>query len=143
MTAVIVAGSRSIRDILTDEGQRLLVFSAIQESAFEPDEIVSGTARGVDKLGEAYAEAHGLDIAQFPADWEQHGRKAGPLRNTEMAEYADALIAIHVNDSAGTADMVRTGTKILGSEAVKHLRVDTTTSHSTECLPRTTSPNDR
>lgn len=143
MTAVIVAGSRSIRDILTDEGQRLLVFSAIKTSLFDPDEIVSGTAHGVDKLGEAYAEANDLDIAQFPADWEQHGRKAGPLRNTEMAEYADALIAIHVNDSAGTADMVRTGKKILGSEAVEQLRVDTTISQSTEYLPRTSIPKDR
>lgn len=124
--SVIVAGSRSIQDVLTAAGQQRIVFNAIDNSPFDPSEIVSGTARGVDQLGEEYAEEHGLDIERFPANWEEHGRQAGPIRNTEMAEYADALVAIHVNDSRGTADMIDTATEILGRDAVDRTPVETT-----------------
>lgn len=69
-------------------------------------EVVSGTARGADKAGEAWARSRGLPVKQFPADWERHGRKAGPLRNLDMADYADALVAFPGGD--GTKDMVKT-----------------------------------
>lgn len=129
-TSLIVAGSRSIEDILTPDGRKQLVFSAIETSPFEPDEIVSGTANGVDQLGEEYATEHDLDIERFPADWDGHGKQAGPIRNREMAEYADALVAIHVNDSAGTADMIETATELLGSDAVDRIPVNTTDSRN-------------
>lgn len=69
-------------------------------------EVVSGGALGVDRLGEAYAREMRLPIAYFYPDWKTHGRAAGPIRNRQMAEYADALIAI-TTGSRGTADMIR------------------------------------
>jgi hypothetical protein len=83
----IIAGSRNIV-----EYQALL--DAIEASGFEITEVVSGGARGVDSLGERYAKEKGISLKIFPADWESHGRKAGIMRNTEMAHYADALIAV-------------------------------------------------
>jgi len=68
-------------------------------------EIVSGTANGADKLGEKYAEERGYPVKKFPADWNLHKKAAGYLRNAEMAEYSDALIAFW-NGSKGTGHMI-------------------------------------
>lgn len=95
----IVAGSRSITDYD-------LVARAIRASGLDITEIVSGTARGVDSLGERYAKENGLPVAYFPADWTGVGRGAGYVRNFKMAEYADALIAIWDGESRGTAHMI-------------------------------------
>lgn len=71
------------------------------ESGFHIDEVVSGTAKGIDSLGEAWAKKNKIPIKQFPANWDLHGKMAGYLRNKEMVEYADALIAI-TRGSKGT-----------------------------------------
>jgi hypothetical protein len=70
--------------------------------------VVSGCARGVDRNGEAYAAKHGIPVALFPADWANLGKKAGMVRNCEMADYADALIAIWDGKSSGTKHMIDT-----------------------------------
>lgn len=70
--------------------------------------IVSGHASGADALGERYAQERGLECEQYPADWEAYGRAAGPIRNAEMAEVADALIAFWDGASRGTKNMIDT-----------------------------------
>lgn len=55
-------------------------------------EIVSGTAKGADSLGERYATERQLPIKRFPADWDRLEKTAGYIRNKEMAVYADAVI---------------------------------------------------
>jgi len=69
-------------------------------------EIVSGTAKGADKLGERYAEERGYPIKRFPADWGTFGNSAGYRRNVEMAVYGDALIAFWDGRSKGTKHMI-------------------------------------
>lgn len=107
---VVIAGSRSFNDRLYLFGSCDQVLSGYL--AAEDIEIVSGTASGADKLGEIYAEDNEYDLKQFPADWETHGKAAGPIRNREMAEYGDILIAFWDKESAGTKSMI--------NEAVKH-----------------------
>jgi hypothetical protein len=91
---VIIAGSRTINDIE-------LVEKAIKESGFEITEVVSGCCEGVDTQGELWALKNGIPVKQFPADWDRYGRQAGVIRNKEMVNYADALVAVH-NGSKGT-----------------------------------------
>lgn len=69
--------------------------------------IVSGTARGADSLGERYAKERGYKISRHPADWNTYGRRAGYLRNAEMANVADALIAFWDGKSPGTKSMIK------------------------------------
>ena len=69
--------------------------------------IVSGHASGADSLGEQYANEAGFDTQLFPADWNKHGKAAGHIRNAEMAEVADALIAFWDGKSRGTANMIQ------------------------------------
>lgn len=68
--------------------------------------IVSGHASGADSLGEKFAADHNLQCELHPADWELHGKAAGPIRNAEMAEVADALIAFWDGKSPGTKSMI-------------------------------------
>lgn len=96
---VIIAGSRTITDMDA-------VTQAVEDSGFEITEVVSGGASGVDTLGEQWADANGVGVRRFPADWRAHGRAAGPIRNRQMAEYADALIAIWDRRSKGTMNMI-------------------------------------
>lgn len=105
---VIVAGSREIRASLNavmDEDVEL-VEHAVKRSGFDVTEVVSGMAHGPDMAGMRWAERHGIPVRRFPANWDLHGKRAGYLRNIEMAHYADALIAIWNGRSAGTKHMI-------------------------------------
>lgn len=101
MFKVIVAGGRDFADydLLKSKLDNLLVDR-------HPVEIVSGTARGADKLGEFYAKRTQLALALFPADWDLYGKSAGYRRNEEMADYADALVAFWDGKSRGTKHMI-------------------------------------
>lgn len=96
----IVAGSRDITS-------PAIVRLAIESSGFEVSEIVSGAARGVDSLGEEWGRANKIDVVTFPADWKKHGKAAGPMRNCQMADYADALVAVWDGKSPGTRHMIQ------------------------------------
>ena len=84
---VVIAGSRDI----TDYG---ILLKAIKECPFEITEVISGCARGVDTLGEKYAEEYGLKLHLFPADWKKYRNAAGPIRNAQMADFADAVLCV-------------------------------------------------
>ncbi len=68
--------------------------------------VISGTAAGADKLGEAFARHYNLKCEQFFADWDKHGKAAGPLRNLEMAEVGTHLMAFWDGQSRGTRSMI-------------------------------------
>lgn len=68
--------------------------------------IISGGARGADTLGEKYAQDEGFSLEVFPANWNKFGKSAGFIRNEQMAEIADALIAFWDEKSHGTKHMI-------------------------------------
>lgn len=73
--------------------------------------IVSGTAKGADILGERYAKEKGYSVNQKPADWKKHGKKAGYMRNEEMALFADACVVFWDGVSKGTKHMINLANK--------------------------------
>ena len=98
----IIAGSREISDYL------VVCFAIDAAGLIEdiiPTTVLSGCARGVDRLGEQAAVLAGWDIELHPADWKRFGKRAGYVRNVEMADSADALIAVW-NGSPGTEHMI-------------------------------------
>jgi hypothetical protein len=109
MFKVVVAGSREFEDYTFLEKKLNHIFSKWH---FSEIEIVSGGAKGVDHLGEMYAQAKGCALKVFPADWEKHGKAAGPIRNKEMAEYATHLVAFWDGESRGTKNMIDTAKKL-------------------------------
>lgn len=101
---VIIAGSRDIVSIH-------YINLAIQKSGFDITEVVSGGARGVDQLGERWAKENQIPVRRFLPDWKKYGKKAGILRNKEMADYGEALIACWDKKSSGTKNMIETAKK--------------------------------
>lgn len=71
-----------------------------------PSIILSGGARGADKLGERYAISEGIAINLYPANWDKYGVSAGYKRNEEMAKNGDRLIAFWDCNSIGTKHMI-------------------------------------
>ena len=106
---VIIAGSREFNnyDLLAEKCDYIL--SRLLNNPQCEVIIVSGTARGADQLGERYARDRNLNIERFPADWSLHGKSAGYIRNKQMAEAADALIAFRKAGAGnrGTDHMIR------------------------------------
>jgi predicted Rossmann fold nucleotide-binding protein DprA/Smf involved in DNA uptake len=102
MLRVIVAGSRSFSDfgLLSER----LDFYLQRHCGVE---IVSGTARGADRLGERYAAERGLAVARFPAQWDKYGRSAGFRRNDLMAGYATHAVIFWDGVSSGTGHMIQ------------------------------------
>ena len=101
---VIIAGSRGFDDYA--------VLQTVCDNFLSPQKqtrnivIVSGTAKGADALGEKYARERGYAVERFPADWQQYGKTAGPVRNRLMADNADALISFWDGHSTGTQNMI-------------------------------------
>lgn len=102
MFKLIVAGSRNFNDynLLEHTLDKLLI-----HKKSEGIEIVSGAARGADRLGERYAREKGYNIKLFPADWKKLGKSAGYIRNKEMSQYAQACLLFWDGRSRGTKHM--------------------------------------
>lgn len=100
---VIIAGSRDFFDLKIVRKE----LEALKDSGWVFDVVVSGTARGADRAGECWAQENNVPIRAFPADWNNWGKAAGFIRNSEMAKYADALVAFWDGASSGTDHMIR------------------------------------
>ncbi|NVK17481.1 MAG: DUF2493 domain-containing protein [Methylocystaceae bacterium] len=100
----IIAGSRTIED-------KEALEKTIQQAGWDITEVVSGTCRGVDVMGEEWGRENGVPVKPFPADWLTHGRTAGELRNRDMANYADGLILLWDGKSPGASCMLREANK--------------------------------
>ena len=92
---VLICGSRNIND-------PALVSQAVSQIGTIPTHIISGGARGVDKLAAVYAASQGIEFTEYQADWERYGKRAGFIRNYAMVGNADAVIAVWDGTSPGT-----------------------------------------
>ena len=98
---VIIAGGRDI------DPPSKTFWRFLAESGFDIDCVLSGGATGIDAHGEMYALANGIPLETYPAEWDKHGKAAGPLRNAQMARNADALILIWNGKSKGSRNMLQ------------------------------------
>ncbi|KKN10226.1 hypothetical protein LCGC14_1038820 [marine sediment metagenome] len=96
---LVIAGSRDFEDY-----ELLKRFCLIYRDKIT--EIVSGCARGADLMGEKYAKEIGIPVKRFPANWNKYGKSAGMIRNKEMMQYGDHLIAFWDSESRGTAHII-------------------------------------
>lgn len=105
---LIVAGSRGFDDYAFLE-KYLLYYVQLYDLTESEIEIVSGGARGADRLGEKFAREYGCKLTVMHADWDLHAKKAGFIRNTEMAEYVKengGCIVFWDGVSSGTKHMI-------------------------------------
>lgn len=105
---LIIAGSRCFNNMYI-----LDKYIHKSYSVFEIEEVVSGTARGADQVGERWAKLNKIKVKQFPANWDKYGKSAGYKRNIQMAEYGDQLVVFWDGNSVGTAMMITIARKRL------------------------------
>lgn len=82
---------------------------------------LSGCCNGADLLGEKFAIEFGYQIEHHPALWKKYGRKAGPIRNKEMAEKADYVICFCDGKSFGTKSMIYYAKKFNKKIRIKYI----------------------
>ena len=66
------------------------------------EEIVSGGARGIDTAARKYAQEKGIKLKEFFPDYATHGHRAPLLRNLEIIDYSDLILAFWDGKSRGT-----------------------------------------
>lgn len=94
-------------------------------------EIINGKARGVDAVSTDWAIVNWCRFKEYPADWNKHGRAAGPIRNAQMLkeEKPDLVIAFPLPDSIGTKDMIKQAKKA-GVEVIEiHYKLEKLCDH--------------
>jgi len=114
---IIIAGSRDFNDykLLKKSIKDILTNTSLK--GINKIKIISGTARGADQLGEKLARQFKLEIVTFPAKWDIYGKRAGYIRNEEMAKYAiqdnnyGMLVAFWDGESRGTKHMINLAKK--------------------------------
>lgn len=100
---MIVAGSRTLQNQM--EAVHKAIMEAIERIGRKPEYIISGTAQGIDTLGEIWAEAAGIKTIKMPANWEKYGKSAGYKRNGAMAQIGNCLVLIWDGKSRGSLHM--------------------------------------
>ena len=107
MKKVIIAGGRDFDDYLSLDDFVCRCLGEIPGGFQDMDiQIISGGAKGADSLGERFAKDENIPLIKFPANWNKHGKAAGPIRNKQMAETGDILIAFWDGNSRGTKNMI-------------------------------------
>jgi hypothetical protein len=69
--------------------------------------LISGGAKGADSLGERYATENNISTLIFKPDWKRYGRGAGMIRNTDIVNNSDIVVAFWDGTSKGTLDSIR------------------------------------
>ena len=97
---LIIAGSRTFTDYQ-------LLCQTLAPEKHRITQVITGGARGADRLGIRWAVSHSVRLKGFPADWQRFGKSAGVRRNFQMAQAGVVLIAFWDGQSPGTAHMVQ------------------------------------
>jgi len=100
---VAIVGSRSLKDYEFFCQHLYDIFKLLGM----PQLIVSGGAEGADFFAEIFAEENGIELLIIKANWTAYGYAAGPLRNSEILDISDIVIAFWNYQSPGTADSIK------------------------------------
>ena len=103
---LIVAGGRDYANY--QQAAVKITEIAIEELPDQAVSIVSGMARGADRIGYEFAQRNNVQCYAFPADWDRYGKAAGYRRNEDMAAFADGVLAFWDGQSRGTKHMIET-----------------------------------
>ena len=74
---------------------------------FNPTHIISGGAKGIDTFAENYAKLNNLPFTMFPPEYSKYARIATFVRNQQIVDASDMIIAFPTKDSKGTIDTIR------------------------------------
>ena len=103
----IICGGRNFlaKDIFTSAMSDLIRLRGV------PAKIIQGGANGADSMAREWAQKKAVDCCTVFADWEKHGKAAGPIRNQEMLDRHKPTLIVAFPGGRGTDDMIRRGRK--------------------------------
>lgn len=104
---LIIAGGRDFSDYDLLRSNLDAILEKLSENNINLI-IICGMAKGADMCGWNWARDNNIPILEYPANWKLHGKSAGPIRNQEMAQVANGLIAFWNGTSRGTENMINT-----------------------------------
>ena len=93
-------------------GSRNVNVSDIGRYISNAEEIVSGGAVGVDRCAAEYAKENGIRLTEFLPQYERYGRAAPIVRNKEIVDYSDKIIAFWNGSSKGTMSVIKYAEKM-------------------------------
>ena len=93
-------------------GSRSVTVSDIGKYIPNAEEIVSGGAVGVDNCAKEYAKKNGIKFTEFLPKYERYGRGAPIVRNKEIVDYSDKVIAFWDGSSKGTLSVIKYAQKV-------------------------------
>ena len=99
---VLVCGGRNY----SNQGAIFRELSRIHDNT-PINAVVQGGASGADKLGKQWASLIGAQVITFDANWDFHGRAAGPIRNANMLKFMNIDLVVACPGGRGTASMVQ------------------------------------
>ena len=73
---------------------------------YDIDCIISGGARGADLLGKRYAKENNINYIEYKPDWDKFGKAAGVIRNKDIINTSDIVIAFWDGKSKGTKNSI-------------------------------------
>jgi hypothetical protein len=84
-------------------------FNKIKHLKFE--KIISGGASGADSLAKKFALENKIPFLEIPANWEKFGKSAGFIRNVDIIDQAEVVIAFWDGKSKGTSHSIQLAKK--------------------------------
>ena len=118
MTRVLVCGGRDFADY-----ERLDAVLDWLHERHRFTALIQGEARGADRMAGEWADARGVECLRFPADWDKHGRRAGPIRNRQMLVEGRPDLVVAFPGGRGTANMIeqaeKAGVRVIKVKAKK------------------------
>lgn len=96
-----IVGSRSFNDydLMSKTIESLVSINNIEC-------IISGGASGADSLAETFAKLNGIELIVYQAEWDKYGKSAGMIRNADIVNASDGVIAFWDGFSKGTANSI-------------------------------------
>lgn len=113
---IAIIGSRDFTDY---DFLKQTVSEFLEHNFLTCTHIVSGGAKGADTLAHQFVLEHELDMIVFKHNWKLYGKRAGVIRNTDIVENADIIIAFWDGKSTGTKDTLKKATALNKRTVVK------------------------
>ena len=100
---IIVTGGRDFLD-------KQFIYKTLE--SLHPTYIIHGGATGADSLAGDFAKEKNIIECVYKANWNLHGKKAGPIRNKEMCHENQDATLVAFPGGKGTANCIQEATCI-------------------------------
>lgn len=108
-----IVGSRTFNDEFLMAEYLAIFATAYTNDELDPPkiEVISGGAKGADSLGERFAKIFRMPVTIFKPDWDKYGKLAGFIRNQQIVDASDIVLAFWDGKSKGTQDTINKAKK--------------------------------